>query len=164
MNPFVSCAQEHTSYGHRTRPAIASERICRIRSPELVPLGDNRQRVGALDGIIATCSIRDPRAEDAFGYGAPRIERLHLNTGRQQSFDQGNRRASRMSSVRGLNASPQTPTVFPLRLPKCSHHREELRLLTLFTSSTAPRIVKSYSFSAAKRRIAWTSFGKQLPP
>jgi hypothetical protein len=73
--------------------------------------------------------------------------------------------ASRMSSVRGLNASPHTPRVFPFSEPKCLRILPNSRVFcAALTDSTASRIRNSYFRSAAKRIIAFTSFGKQLPP
>ena len=53
--------------------------------------------------------------------------------------------ASRMSSVRGLNASPQTAIVFPFtELPKCAASSSTSRsFCASLTASTAFRIEKS---------------------
>ena len=70
-----------------------------------------------------------------------------------------------MSSVRGLNASPQSAIVRPDRLLKCCSILSTSRsFCRWFTSSTARRILKSYDLSAADRSSACVSFGKQLPP
>src|ERR1051325_3868957 len=74
--------------------------------------------------------------------------------------------ASRMSSVFGLKASPQTATILPFSdPPKCvSIFFTSTRFWYSLTASTALRILKSYFFSDEKRTSAFTSFGKQLPP
>ena len=76
--------------------------------------------------------------------------------------------ASRMSSVRGLNASPHSAIVFPARpfspLKWATILSTSRPFCRSFTASTARRILKSYPRSSADFRIAFTSFGKQLPP
>ena len=88
MNPFCFI----WSGANRLRPSkITGDRISerilpKIGTPEFVPLGDDGERIGAFDGIVATGSIRDPRAEDAFGHARGLgIERLHRDTGRQRA-------------------------------------------------------------------------------
>jgi len=49
-----------------------------------------------------------------------------------------------MSSVFGLNDSPQTPMTLPFRLPKCTFILVKSRVFcSAFTTSTALRILKS---------------------
>ena len=49
-----------------------------------------------------------------------------------------------MSSVRGLNASPQTATVLPFSAPKCARILANSRIFcAALTASTALRILKS---------------------
>ena len=73
--------------------------------------------------------------------------------------------ASRMSSVFGLNARPQTAMVLPFSDAEVRLHLlHEHRFCNSLTDSTALRILKSYFLSAENRISALTSFGKQLPP
>ena len=73
--------------------------------------------------------------------------------------------ASRMSSVRGLKASPQTAIVFPARAPRCAATRgtrtDFCASLVRSTASTRGRLSPA---SSPMRMSALTSFGKQDPP
>ena len=83
--------------------------------------------------------------------------------------------ASRMSSVRGLNANPHTAIVLPASdfaplpdlagLPNTRSSFTSSRCFwILLTCSTASSTRNLYFLSAENLTIAWTSFGKQLPP
>src|SRR5439155_1369869 len=73
--------------------------------------------------------------------------------------------ASRMSSVRGLNARPHNANVRPFMVLKWRSILSTSRCFcTSLTASTASKVLKSYPFSAADLSSAFTSFGKQLPP
>ena len=71
-----------------------------------------------------------------------------------------------MSSVFGLNASPQTPKVRPFRSsPKRATHRFRRRRFWLaLTSSTASSKEESTPRSLMVRASAFTSLGKHEPP
>ena len=149
--------------GHRTRPAIASQSAsCRSPVAETVPLGDNRQRVGTLDGIIATCSIRSASRRCSLP-GAPPDRTPapeHRPTAVLRSREST---GSRMSSVRGLNASPQIPTVFLKTAEVFAHHREELalHLVHLFDGAQDREVILLLGGEAPHRLDV---FGKQPPP
>ena len=73
--------------------------------------------------------------------------------------------ASRMSSVFGLNASPHTPIVLPFSAAEVLRIlREQRRLLRGVDVFDGLQNLEVVFSSAAKRIIALTSFGKQLPP
>ena len=74
--------------------------------------------------------------------------------------------ASRMSSVRGLNARPQTAIVLPFRSPKCCCIFATSRAFCRsFTASTALQDLEVVALVGGELAAApCTSFGKQLPP
>ncbi len=74
--------------------------------------------------------------------------------------------ASRMSSVRGLNARPHTAIRLPLQRAEMRLELvEQPELLPLVDGLDGVEDRRSRSASAAANRsIAFTSFGKQLPP
>ena len=74
--------------------------------------------------------------------------------------------ASRMSSVRGLNARPQIANRRPSsRSPNsATTFSTRRRFCASLTSSTALRSGKRIPFSSAVWMTACTSFGKQEPP
>ncbi len=73
--------------------------------------------------------------------------------------------ASRMSSVLGLKARPQTPTVSPCSEPKCLRaFSTSVRFCRSFTRSTERSRSKSSPTPRAMVMRARTSLGKQEPP
>ena len=74
--------------------------------------------------------------------------------------------ASRMSSVRGLKASPHTATLRPrISPPKCVEILSPRTFFwARFVSWTADSTRGTTPFARAIAASAWTSLGKQLPP
>ena len=73
--------------------------------------------------------------------------------------------ASRMSSVRGLNASPQTAMTLPFRVPRWAAIRgTRTRRCASLAASTALTTRRSRPASSAVLIRALTSFGKHDPP
>ena len=102
-----------------------------VRLAELVPLGDDGQRVGAGQRVVALVAERDAVAEDA---AAPSWSPPDRRRGRSRPAASSPSMitiagASRMSSVRGLNASPQTAIVLPFQAAEVRLHLGDQPLL-----------------------------------
>ena len=115
-----------------------------VGAAELVPLGEQRQRVGALGGVVVVArSSAIALAEDLLrrlvGHRIVRVHRgARRRAARSITVSAG---ASRMSSVPGLNASPHTAIVLPrdgaaeVARRSCRRARAFWRSLTRWTAS-----------------------------
>ena len=102
----------------RVRQRVA-DRV-EIRAAEFLPLGDDRERVGAVQRGFGAWHQRQvvTLAVDALGLAhGDRIVGAHLGARAPQRLHEFAAGASRMSSVLGLNARPHSAIVLPLSLP-----------------------------------------------
>ena len=84
-----------------------------IERAELVPFGDDDERVGALGAAIGVVAVVDVGQHLPRLLHADRIEGPNLGADVQQRRTSGIEGASRMSSVFGLKVRPSTAMVLP---------------------------------------------------
>ena len=111
---------------------------------ELVPLGDEQERVGALRrGVRLLGELDAAPVEDLRGDLGSRPDRARAPSRRSPRSPSITviAGASRMSSVFGLNASPHTAMVFPASEPKC-----------FVAFSTSQRFWRSFTRSTERSR------------
>ena len=121
--------------GWRSRPAHHLE----VGVAELVPLGDDRQGVGPLQGAVGPVAVDELVAVDGPDVGhrlgvVDADARRRRRAARRSATRAG---ASRMSSVRGLNARPQTATRLALQRRRRSASRSCRTRTSFWASLTA---------------------------
>jgi hypothetical protein len=150
-------------HGRPHRPLEPRE----VHAAELVPLGDDRERVGALRGLVASRANVTPLSS---GSRAAAV----IDTGSNAVTATPRRRRPWMIASAGcgaqivgvgLEARPSTPTRAPFVRPTACHTLSTMRSIwRSFAAIVASTIRCAPRRARANDDSAWVSLGKHEPP